>query len=235
MLPPVPCTVIRFPGSNREQDLLSALRKITPHPPTLIDSAATTIPPQTKVILLPGGFAWGDYLRAGALAAFEPIIPALKQHAKKGTLVIGICNGFQILTETQLLPGTLTKNTSGQFICAWQNLQFQHPDKPTEQKTLRIPIAHSEGKYYAPPNILEALEKNKQIFLRYANNPNGSANDIAGICDSTRRIFALMPHPENAVQPFHASQDGLLLLRSLLAKANPSQQISPQQTSLKPA
>ncbi len=228
MLPPIPCTVLRFPGSNREQDLLTALRKLTPHPPTLIDSSATNLPPKTKVILLPGGFAWGDYLRAGALAACEPIIPALKQQAEKGTLIIGICNGFQILTEANLLPGTLTKNTSGRFVCAWQNLQFQNPHKPTEQKTLRIPIAHSEGKYHAPKDVLETLEKNKQIFLRYNNNPNGSANDIAGICDSTRRIFALMPHPENAIQPFHASQDGLLLLQSLLEGAHTPPQPSPQ-------
>ncbi len=220
MLPSIPCTVIRFPGSNREHDLLAALRKITPHPPTLIDSSETTIPPQTKAILLPGGFAWGDYLRAGALAAFEPVIPALKRQASKGTLIIGICNGFQILTEANLLPGTLAKNTSGRFVCAWQNLQFQNPAKPAERKTLRIPVAHSEGRYHAPQDALETLENNGQIFLRYATNPNGSANNIAGICDTTRRIFALMPHPENAVQPFHASQDGLLLLQHLLEGAH---------------
>ena len=223
MLPPIPCTVLRFPGSNREQDLLTALRKITPHPPTLIDSSATAIPRHTKAILLPGGFAWGDYLRAGALAACEPVIPALKEQAEKGTLIVGICNGFQILTEANLLPGTLTRNTSGRFVCAWQNLRFHLPDQSTEHTTLRIPIAHSEGRYHAPQQTLDTLEKNGQIFLRYHDNPNGSANDIAGICDTTRRIFALMPHPENAVQPFHASQDGLLLLRWLLEKASATQ------------
>ena len=220
MLPATPCTVIRFPGSNREHDLLAAIRQITRHPPTLIDSTATTIPCETQAILLPGGFAWGDYLRAGALAAFEPVLPALKRQAAKGTLIVGICNGFQILTEANLLPGALTKNTSGRFVCAWQNLHFQHPDnKSAEQTTLRIPVAHSEGRYYAPRNILDEMEDNGQIFLRYHDNPNGSANDIAGICDRTRRIFALMPHPENAVRPFHQSQDGLFLLRYLLERA----------------
>ena len=219
MLLPLACTVIRFPGSNREHDLLAALQRITSLPPTLVDSSATTIPHETQAILLPGGFAWGDYLRAGALAAFEPVIPALKQHARQGTLIIGICNGFQILTETNLLPGTLTKNASGRFVCAWQNLQFQFPDNLAEQTTFRIPVAHGEGRYHAPQNILRELEENDQIFLRYHDNPNGSANDIAGICDTTRRIFALMPHPENAIHPFHPSQDGLLLLQALLEQA----------------
>ena len=223
--------IVRFPGTNRELDLKRALTMCEVKT-TIIDSEEESFPTGIDGIFLCGGFAWGDYLRAGACAARARIIPSLKRLAARGTLIIGICNGFQILTEIGLLEGALLRNSSGRFICRWQALDFSSRANTTTQRLL-LPIAHSDGRYVASAATLEQLECEGRIFLRYSTSankqsplasPNGSMRDIAGICDSSRRVFGLMPHPENAIESFQnshdGSRDGLRLLRELLAYAS---------------
>ena len=225
--------IVRFPGTNRELDLQRALGMLGERVEvSIIDSEERSFPTGVDSIFLGGGFAWGDYLRVGACAAHTRIAPSLKRHASDGTLIIGICNGFQILTEMGLLEGALLRNSSGRFICRWQELDLAPNFTPDftpncEQRTRRLllPIAHNDGRYVASASTLERLADEDRIFLRYArtsgssstdSSPNGSLDNIAGICDKQRRIFGLMPHPENAVESFQSSRDGLFLLRTLL-------------------
>ena len=225
--------IVRFPGTNRELDLERALTMLgevetCEVKTTIIDSEEESFPTGIDGIFLCGGFAWGDYLRAGACAAHARIIPSLKRHASKGTLIIGICNGLQILTEIGLLEGALLRNLSGRFICRWQALDFSLSTSTSASERLLLPIAHSDGRYVADAATLEQLEDEGRIFLRYSTSssnlsPNGSMRDIAGICDYDRRVFGLMPHPENAIEAFHTSRDGLRLLRGLLAYALPDE------------
>jgi phosphoribosylformylglycinamidine synthase len=175
-------------------------------------------------VVIPGGFSYGDYLRAGAIARFAPVMAEVLEFAHAGGLVLGICNGFQVLCEAGLLPGALLPNVSLRFVCRQVELEVVNGDAPftcaTESgETLSIPVKHTTGRYYAPPGELEALRAGGQILLRYrrGHNPNGSLEDIAGVCNEARNVFGLMPHPEHAVDPVTGSADGLRIFESLRA------------------
>jgi phosphoribosylformylglycinamidine synthase len=176
-------------------------------------------------IVLPGGFSYGDYLRTGAIARFSPVMDAVQKHADKGKLVIGICNGFQILLEAGLLPGAMLRNESLRFICKYVALKVQTTDSPflkkaTKGEILNIPIAHGEGNYFADATTIDELKKNDQILVKYVENPNGSLEDIAGICNKKRNVFGLMPHPERASEPELGSADGRKIFESIIASLN---------------
>ena len=177
--------------------------------------------PASDLVVLPGGFAHGDYLRTGAIARFSPVMRAVTEHARAGGLVIGICNGFQILCEAGLLPGALRKNEGLKFLCKWTDLEVVTTDTPFSRtaqvgQVLRIPINHFEGNWYVEPDVLTELERNDQIVLRYRSNPNGSLADVAGIVNETRNVFGLMPHPERACDALLGSDDGAVIFRSVL-------------------
>ena len=217
--------VVVFPGSNCDRDALHGARlagaqaDLVWHEDTELRGA--------DAVILPGGFAHGDYLRAGAIARFSPIMGAVREHAARGGLLLGICNGFQVLTEAGLLPGALRRNSTLRFEHRWVRLSVENHDTPFTREiprgqTLRLPIAHGEGNYYLPDDELEALEDKKQVVFRYAppeGNPNGSARNIAGVTDASGRICGLMPHPERASEALLGSDDGLLLLRSMVESA----------------
>jgi phosphoribosylformylglycinamidine synthase I len=217
--------VVVFPGSNCDRDALHAAR-LAGASAELIWHEDTNLRASDAVIL-PGGFAHGDYLRAGAIARFSPIMGAVRDHAARGGLLLGICNGFQVLTETGLLPGALRRNTTLRFEHRWVRLSVERDDTPftagiAAGKTLRLPIAHGAGSYYLPEDKLDALETAGQVAFRYAapeGNPNGSMRDIAGVTDASGRICGLMPHPERASEALLGSDDGLLLLRSMVESA----------------
>jgi phosphoribosylformylglycinamidine synthase subunit PurQ / glutaminase len=214
--------VVVFPGSNCDRDALHAVR--------LAGAEAELLWHETPdlhgadAVVLPGGFAHGDYLRAGAIARFSPIMAAVRDHAARGGLVLGICNGFQVLTEAGLLPGVLRRNATLRFEHRWVSLSIENRDTPFTWRipgsaTLRMPIAHGEGNYWLPDDELDRLESAGQVVFRYAppeGNPNGSARDIAGVIDAGGRVCGLMPHPERASEALLGSDDGMLLLRSLV-------------------
>lgn len=217
--------VVVFPGSNCDRDALHAveLAGATAEP---LWHTATELH-GAEAVILPGGFAHGDYLRAGAIARFSPIMAALREHVARGGLLLGICNGFQVLTEARLLPGVLLRNRTLRFEHGWVSLSVERRDTPfthgvPEGATLRLPIAHGEGCYYLPDEQLDELEARGQVLFRYQppeGNPNGSARDIAGILDESGRVCGLMPHPERAAEELLGSDDGMLLLRSLVESA----------------
>lgn len=183
---------------------------------------AAAIPNDIDAVILPGGFSYGDYLRCGAIAKFSPLIGAVKAFAAKGGLVIGICNGFQILTECHLLPGALVRNTNLRYICKPVELKVETTDTPfTNQaakgQILTFPIAHGEGRYTADEATLDELEAEDRVVFRYVDNPNGSLRDIAGICNKERNVLGLMPHPERATDALMGSTDGLTVFRSMLS------------------
>ena len=214
--------IVVFPGSNCELDAKNAFASLGAEPVMVWHGESAL--PDVDIVVLPGGFAHGDYLRTGALARFSPVMDAVRGHADAGGLVAGICNGFQILCEAGLLPGALRKNSGLKFLCKWVTLRVDEADTPFTSRTtagqeLRIPINHFEGNWYAEPEVLESLKANRQIVLRYAENPNGSLDDVAGICNETRNVFGLMPHPERACEALLGSTDGELLLGSLLDHA----------------
>jgi phosphoribosylformylglycinamidine synthase len=214
--------VLVFPGSNDDRDAAWALTALGAEP-QLVWHAETELP-RVEAVVLPGGFSYGDYLRAGAIARFAPAMDAVADFARDGGPVLGICNGFQILCESGLLPGALRKNAGLKFLCKWVDLRVDNADTPftsraTRGQVLRIPINHFEGNWYAEPEVLQRLRSNHQIVLRYVDNPNGSLDDIAGICNETRNVFGLMPHPERACEALLGSEDGRLLLGSLLDHA----------------
>lgn len=212
--------IIQFPGSNCDQDAYHVLATVLGQPTRYIwhkDSSLGDV----DCVILPGGFSYGDYLRTGAIARFSPAMRAVRAFAEAGGLVMGICNGFQILCEAHLLPGALIRNRSLKFICDWVELRVESTDSPFTNtcragQTLRIPIAHGEGCYVAEPSVLEQLRRENRVLLRYVNNPNGSLDDIAGICNETRNVFGLMPHPERASEAILGSTDGRLIFESLL-------------------
>lgn len=181
-----------------------------------------SIPSDIDAVILPGGFSYGDYLRCGAIAKFSPIIGAVKAFAAKGGLVIGICNGFQILTESGLLPGALVRNSGLKYICKPVELRVETTQSPfTNQgrkgQVVTYPIAHGEGRYTADEATLDQLEAEDRVVFRYVNNPNGSLRDIAGICNQERNVLGMMPHPERATDPLMGSTDGLLVFRSIVS------------------
>lgn len=181
-----------------------------------------TIPNDIDAVILPGGFSYGDYLRCGAIARYSPIIGAVKSFAAKGGLVIGICNGFQILTESHLLPGALVRNTGLKYICKPVDLRVETTNSPftnqaTKGQIVTFPIAHGEGRYTADEATLDELEAEDRVIFRYVDNPNGSLRDIAGICNKERNVLGMMPHPERATDPLMGSTDGLTVFRSIVS------------------
>jgi len=212
--------VVVFPGSNCDRDTAVALERVTGKKPRMIWHADTGLP-KLDLIVLPGGFSYGDYLRTGAMAAHSPVMREVVTLAGKGVHVLGICNGFQILCETRLLPGALLRNDSLKFICRTVTLSVENNESSYTRlyrkgQTVRIPIAHGEGNYFAGPEVLKRLEGNGQVVFRYMDNPNGSARDIAGIVNERGNVLGMMPHPERAAEPLHGSTDGSKIFASLM-------------------
>ena len=214
--------IIVFPGSNCDSDLHYVLEKLCHVNAEYVPSTATSLD-GFDAVMLPGGFSYGDYLRCGAIAALTPIMEAVRQFADSGKPVIGICNGFQILTEAHLLPGVLKKNDNLKFICRPVALQVENNDTPfttkyVKDEKIHLPIAHSDGNFYADSATIDELEQNHQIVFRYVDqNPNGSVNDIAGICNRRGNVVGMMPHPERASEKIVGNDDGFKVFQSLLA------------------
>jgi len=212
--------VVVFPGSNCEQDMLEAMRLVGGEPELLWHGDETVN--GVDAVIVPGGFAHGDYLRPGAIARFSPVMAAVAEFARVGGPVVGICNGFQVLTEAGLLPGALQKNAGLKFVCAPARLRVESTDSVLTRAAeagaiLQVPINHFEGNYTCDADTLARLRDDDRIVLRYVDNPNGSVDDIAGVCNEGRNVVGLMPHPERATSELLGSTDGLALLRSLLA------------------
>ncbi len=224
--------VIVFPGSNCDRDIVSVTDGILDQPTRLVWHQDTDLS-DIDVIVIPGGFSYGDYLRCGAIARFSPVMNSVLEHAQQGKLVLGICNGFQILTEVGLLPGALIRNRNLHFICDRLPIRVENNQTPWTQgyssgQVLTLPIAHGEGRYYADADTLKALEDNHQVVFRYSSssgetediyNPNGSLNNIAGITNLTGNVLGMMPHPERASDPILGSTDGRVLFQSLIKVA----------------
>ncbi len=216
--------IVRFPGSCDDIDAQHAAARVGDT--TLLWHADSDLQ-GVDAVVVPGGFSYGDYLRAGAIARFAPIMDAVARFAADGGLVLGICNGFQVLCEAGLLPGALLRNTSLRFVFRQVELDLVNPDTPFTRACepgtrLSIPVKHTTGRYYAPADQLAALHENGQVVLRYApgQNPNGSLEDIAGVCNEAGNVFGLMPHPEHAVDALTGSTDGLRLFESLAASVS---------------
>lgn len=213
--------VVVFPGSNGDQDLLLAIQDVIGEEAEYVSHRTTDLS-EYEVILLPGGFSYGDYLRCGAIAKSSPVMEAVKQFASEGKPVFGTCNGFQILTETGLLPGVLLNNTSLKFICGMQplkvkNNQTMFTNEYEQDEIITLPIAHGEGNYYCDNATLKELKENNQIIFTYEKtNPNGSVEDIAGITNKEGNIIGLMPHPERAMEDLLGSSDGKKLFQSIV-------------------
>ncbi len=214
--------VIVFPGSNCDRDAQVALRTATGVEPVMVWHKEATLPDGLDLIMVPGGFSYGDALRAGAIAGNSPIISALKAHAERGGYILGVCNGFQVLTETGLLPGALMRNASLNFVCKPQTLDIVSVETDFTRKyggrsQIVIPIAHHDGCYFADDYTLDQLENEGRAPFKYppGDNPNGSARDIAGILSANGRVLGMMPHPERAVDAKHGGRDGLGLFQSL--------------------
>ena len=222
-------SIIVFPGSNRDRDLGRAFRQTNGNEPAYVWHDESELPAGTDIVALPGGFSYGDYLRCGAIAARSPVMQAVAAHARRGGFVVGICNGFQILCESGLLPGVLMRNERLKFLCRTVTLKVENAETPFTRSygagtLLRIPVAHGEGNYQADARTLTKLEKNGQVVFRYVDeagiasasaNINGAARSIAGIVNDKGNVLGMMPHPENAVEPLQGSSDGAGLFRSL--------------------
>jgi len=211
--------IVVFPGSNCEQDVLRATSALGAEP-SYVWHADVELP-DVDIVVLPGGFAHGDYLRTGAIARFSPIMDAVARHAELGGLVIGICNGFQVLCEAGLLPGALRKNAGLKFLCKWVDVSVENANTPFTSRAqagqvLHIPINHFEGNYYCEAHELAAMKAKGQVVLRYTDDPNGSIDAIAGIANEDFTIFGLMPHPERACESLLGSEDGALIFSSML-------------------
>ncbi|MER8898112.1 phosphoribosylformylglycinamidine synthase subunit PurQ [Mesorhizobium sp. M0676] len=217
--------VVLLPGLNRDRDMIAALTKISGQAPATVWQTDTEIP-DVDLIAIPGGFSFGDYLRCGAIAARMPVMRAVAEKAAKGVMVIGVCNGFQILVEAGLLPGALMRNASLKFVCrevkleiANANTMFTRRYQPGQ--IIRTPVAHHDGNYFADADTLARLEGEGQVVFRYAegSNPNGSMNDIAGIVSEKGNVLGLMPHPENLIEAAHGGSDGRALFEGALGVA----------------
>jgi phosphoribosylformylglycinamidine synthase subunit PurQ / glutaminase len=213
--------VVVFPGSNCDHDAWYAVRQNLGQEAEFIWHDSDRLG-NLDAVILPGGFAYGDYLRCGAIAKFSPVMQAVKKFAGDGGLVLGICNGFQILVEAGLLPGALVKNAGLKFVCREVRLRTETTDSPftaaaQKGQILRVPIAHGEGCYVADEHTLDELEAENRVLFRYLDNPNGSARDIAGILNRERNVMGLMPHPERASDPLMGSTDGLVVFQSMVS------------------
>ncbi|MEM7459642.1 MAG: phosphoribosylformylglycinamidine synthase subunit PurQ [Pseudomonadota bacterium] len=216
--------VIVFPGSNCDRDAQVALRQATGQDPAMVWHKDGTLPEDTDLVMVPGGFSYGDYLRCGAMAANSPVIAQLHAHAERGGYILGVCNGFQILCETGLLPGALMRNMSLDFVCKPQPLKVESANSAFTSaysggSEVTIPIAHHDGNYVADDETLNQLEGEGRIAFRYVGNPNGSARDIAGVLSENGRVLGMMPHPERAVGGHEGGTDGLGVFESLLSAA----------------
>src|SRR5262245_1225742 len=217
--------VVLLPGLNRDRDMIAALTKISGTPPATVWQTDTEIP-DVDLIVIPGGFSYGDYLRCGAIAARMPVMRAIAEKAKSGVQVMGVCNGFQILVEAGLLPGALMRNDHLKFVCREVKLRVENANTPftrnyAQGQIIRSPVAHHDGNYFADAETLARLEGNDQVVFRYAEgtNPNGAINDIAGIINERGNVLGLMPHPENLIEPAHGGTDGCALFESALGIA----------------
>jgi phosphoribosylformylglycinamidine synthase subunit PurQ / glutaminase len=221
--------VVVFPGSNCDHDAYHAVKHVFGQSAEFVWHKETSLG-DADVVILPGGFSHGDYLRTGAIARFSPIMASVRAFAEAGKPVIGICNGFQILMECGLLPGAMLRNRDVQFHCEHVGVRIEQADTPFTGKAsvgqmLRIPIAHGEGNYFAPPEVIAELEAHRRVIFRYASadgevtdaaNPNGSVHNIAGICNEGRNVVGLMPHPERAVELVTGSADGRVVFESVI-------------------
>jgi len=212
--------VIVFPGSNRDRDTADALELVSGKRPAMVWHADSELP-DVDLVVVPGGFSYGDYLRCGAMASQSAIMKAIKAHAEKGGAVLGICNGFQVLAESGLLPGALMRNAGLKFVCKPVTLRVEESQSAFTRKyekgqTVTFPVAHGEGNYYADAQTLDRLEGEGRVMFRYQDNPNGSARDIAGIINEKRNVLGLMPHPERVVDPATGGTDGRALFQSLI-------------------
>jgi phosphoribosylformylglycinamidine synthase len=215
--------VIVFPGSNCDHDAFYAVGNNLGQKAEFIWHDSPSLG-DVDAVILPGGFSYGDYLRCGAIAKFSPVMRAVKQFAADGGLVMGVCNGFQILTEAGLLPGALIRNRSLKFVCRDVHLRTETTNSPftcaaQKGEILRMPIAHGEGCYIADERTLDELEADDRILFRYLDNPNGSVRDVAGILNRERNVMGMMPHPERATEPLMGSTDGLTIFESVLRAA----------------
>jgi phosphoribosylformylglycinamidine synthase I len=222
--------VVQFPGSNDDRDLRFALKSVLGAPAELVWHKAAELPAATRAVLLPGGFSYGDYLRCGAMARHSPVMAAVRRFAEAGGPVLGVCNGFQVLCESGLLPGALVRNRGLHFVCEFAHVRVECADPPFLSRAhagqvLRLPVKHGEGCYHAPPALLRDLEARRQVLLRYCDaagavvasaNPNGAAGNIAGIRNERGNVMGLMPHPEHAVEAAIGGCDGRAILGSLV-------------------
>jgi phosphoribosylformylglycinamidine synthase subunit PurQ / glutaminase len=215
--------VVVFPGSNRDHDAWYAVSQVLGQQTEIIWHDATHLG-DVDALILPGGFSYGDYLRCGAIAKFSPVMQSIRKFAADGGLVLGICNGFQILVESGLLPGALVRNRGLRFVCKHVQLRVettnsQFTSEAKKGQRLLVPIAHGEGCYIADERTLDQLEAEDRVTLRYLENPNGSLRDIAGILNEGRNVMGLMPHPEDAIEPLMGSSDGIVIFQSMVSQS----------------
>ena len=213
--------VITFPGSNCDRDMAVAIERASGSAPLRVWHADAELPERLDFIALPGGFSYGDYLRSGAMAANSPVMRGVKEQAERGVPVLGVCNGFQVLTEAGLLPGALMRNASQNFICRTvaltvENSQSLFTGGYEQGQTIRIPVAHHDGNYFADEDTLDRLEGEGRVAFRYAENCNGSRRDIAGVLNAAGNVLGMMPHPERAVDTAHGGTDGLALFEGAM-------------------
>ena len=216
--------VLLFPGINREHDMVLALEKTTGKKPHVVWHTDTSLPAGVELVVVPGGFSYGDYLRCGAIAARSPIMTDVIAKVAKGLKVLGVCNGFQIITEAGLLPGALVRNSGLKFVCKEVRLRIENnqtffTNKAAKNSIVSCPVAHGEGNYIVDAETLKRIEGEGRVVFRYVEgtNPNGAMNDIAGLCNEAGNVIGLMPHPENMIEALHGKQDCLPLFESLLA------------------
>ncbi|HEX2484844.1 MAG TPA: phosphoribosylformylglycinamidine synthase subunit PurQ [Myxococcota bacterium] len=233
--------VVQFPGSNDDRDLVFALKAVLGADARLLWHQEPELPAGTEAVLLPGGFSYGDYLRCGAMARFSPVMAAVRRFADAGGPVLGTCNGFQVLCEAGLLPGVLMRNRDLHFVCDFVHVRVEQAAAPFTSRAapgqvLRLPVKHGEGAYTASPEVLERLEANGQVVLRYCDahgrrapgaNPNGALADIAGIRNEAGNVLGLMPHPEHAVEAAIGGTDGAVILGSVLDAVRDARRAAP--------
>jgi phosphoribosylformylglycinamidine synthase I len=217
--------VVVFPGSNRDRDMIAALTKISGQAPAIVWHKDSELP-EVDLIVVPGGFSYGDYLRSGAIAARSPIMKTIRERANKGVHVLGVCNGFQVLTEAGLLPGVLMRNASLRFVSRdvrlkVENVETRFTGGYSQGQVITTPVAHHDGNYFVDAGTLKSLEDNEQIAFTYAEgtNPNGSVANIAGVFNRDKNVLGLMPHPENLIESAHGGLDGRALFSNLLQVA----------------